>query len=81
MTTGVRNKLGYKRAQVRYRILEALDEREYNPTKVASEIGCTLSNVSRVLNGKGHSSSVLNKLRDIGVPEQYLFDPHRKGTA
>ena len=32
-------------------------------------------NVLKVINGNGHSPRVLDALREIGVPEKYLFDP------
>lgn len=78
MTTGIRNKLAAQRAQVKYRILEVLDSKGYDFSRVGRELGCTAANVSRVVNGHGHSARVLAKLREIGVPEAYLFDPEHK---
>ena len=78
MTNGEKNRLASKRAQAKFNILAELDAKGYNPTRVAEEIPCSLSNVSKVLNGKGNSKTVLGKLRSIGVPEKYLFDPEHK---
>ena len=78
LTTMQRAEMGIKRARLRFRILEALSDKGYTPSELAREMGCSLANVSKVLNGKGHSTPVLNKMREIGVPEKYLFDPEKK---
>ena len=72
-----RRPFGLARARVRFLIRHELRLSGHSCVSFAETIGCTVSNVSRVLNGKGHSETVLNGLRDIGVPEKYLFDPHR----
>ena len=77
-TPGQLKEIGYKRGQCRHRILEALDKNGHNLSSIARLIGCSQANVSRVVNGKGHSKVVLAKLREMGVPEKYLFDPHKK---
>ena len=66
------------RARMRFRILEALAFLGHSPKTIAVEAGVTLPSVSRVINGGGNSPTVLNKLREVGVPEKLLFDPRRK---
>ena len=78
ITPRQRSELGIKRARQRYRILEVLADKGYSPSEVAREINCSPANVSKVLNGKGHSPAVLKKLREVGVPEKYLFDPQKQ---
>lgn len=76
MTTALRAALAAKRGRVKFRILEELALKGYTLTRVASELSVSLEAVSKVVNGKGNSKRVLAKLRDIGVSERLLFDPH-----
>lgn len=76
MTATLRNQLAAKRGKVKYRIIEELSARGYTMTRVAEELELSLEAVSKVINGRGNSKRVLAKLRDIGVSEKFLFDPH-----
>lgn len=80
MTPSINRELGAKRAQCRYRIREALENNGETLTTVAASLGVTVEAVSRVLRGVSHSPRVIARLRDVNVPEEYLFDPknHQK---
>ena len=41
----------------------------------AFSIGVSAESVSATVLGKKHSPQVLDALKKIGVPEEYLFDP------
>ncbi len=69
--------LGKKRAAVLHLIRYEMKLRLYNQRRVARELGLSEAMVSKTVNGIKHSPRVLNKLRAIGVPEEYLFDPRR----
>ena len=77
MTPEIRRELGFKRAEVSHLIKHLMRLNGYTEPRLAKELGCSTNNVSRVITGNGHSEMVLNALREIGVPEQYLFDPRR----
>lgn len=47
-------------------------------TSIATNLKISLPAVCRVIAGKGHSSRVLEALRDAGVPEDILFDPRKE---
>lgn len=64
-----------KRHEARYRIREVLDAKEISCAELGRRIGVSGTFVSRVIYGKSHSQRVLNALRELGVPEKYLFDP------
>lgn len=80
MTTTQRHELAAKRAKMRFRICEVMQERGYTMSKLGLELGVSCAAISKVVNGQGHSERVLDKLREIGVPEVYLFDPRTVKT-
>lgn len=43
---------------------------------LARLVGVSVESVSGTIRGRIHSPRVLQALRDRGVPEKYLFDPH-----
>lgn len=77
MTPEFRRRLGAKRAEVSHIILHEMRVRGYSGASLAREIGCSGANVSKTISGGGHSTLVLDALRELGVPEAYLFDPRR----
>lgn len=76
-----RNRLGARRALSKYKIIDAMCKRQYDPERLANELGITRSAVSKFLNGKTHSPQIIKKMREIGVPERLLFDPYEKEAA
>lgn len=72
-----RNKLGLKRRRYAWRIYECLRLNGKSSVKVAEALGMTPQNVTKTIRGESHSENVLNALREAGVPERYLCDPHR----
>ena len=68
-----RQRFDYKRD-----IQKHLDSVGMSQAEFARLVGVTAQAVSATLNGVRHSPRVLEKLREIGVPEKYLCDP-RKG--
>lgn len=72
-----RRALGEQRAKVRFLIKQALDDKGFSGVSLAEKLGCSGQNVSSTILGRGHSELVLNGLREIGVPEDLLFDPRR----
>ncbi|MGE4297567.1 MAG: XRE family transcriptional regulator [Desulfovibrionaceae bacterium] len=78
---GLRQRLGLKRFNVRWRIQEYLDREGLNASAIARELGVSSQLVSGTLRGTKHSPRVLDKLREIGVPERYLFDPQQEGKV
>ena len=68
---------GQKRAKFRRLIQKHLDESGKSQTDIAVLAGVSRQAVSATLLGRLHSPKILNALRLIGVPEKYLFDPHR----
>ena len=77
MTPEFRRRLGANRAEVSHIILHEMRVRGYSGASLARALGCSNANVSRTINGGGHSPLVLDALRELGVPEHYLFDPRR----
>ena len=77
MTPEIRRRLGAKRAEVSHLILHELRLRGYTGAALARKLGCSGNNVSRTIIGGAHSPMVLDALRELGVPEEYLFDPRR----
>lgn len=73
-----RKALGAKRRKVRHFIRCEMAGSGWTMSRLAEALGCTVGNISKVVAGECHSMLVLNGLREIGVPERYLFDP-RKG--
>jgi transcriptional regulator with XRE-family HTH domain len=52
-----------------------------NLAEVARQMGVCAQLVSATVNGEKHSPLVLGKLRELGVPEKYLFAPNRPEPA
>lgn len=77
MTPEFRRQLGAQRAEVSHLIRHEMRVRGYSGRSLARAIGCSDVNVSRAISGSGHSPMVLDALRELGVPEEYLFDPRR----
>lgn len=74
---GKRLECGMERFRVRRRIQEHLDRLGLTQSGLAREMGVCHQLVSATVSGEKHSPVVLNKLRELGVPEKYLFDPSR----
>lgn len=81
MTPQVLRSFGEKRGKVSHLIQYELRIRGWNQAAVARALGYSGVAVGKVINGQGHSEVVLAKLREIGVPEEYLFDPRRAGVS
>ena len=77
MTPEIRRQLGAQRAEVSHLITHELRKRGYTGASLARALGCSANNVSRTIIGGAHSPMVLDALRELGVPEHYLFDPRR----
>ncbi|MDR2745695.1 MAG: XRE family transcriptional regulator [Desulfovibrio sp.] len=77
MTPELRRRLGAKRAEVSHIILHEMRVRGYSGASLARDLGCSGANVSKTISGGGHSPLVLDALRELGVPEEYLCDPRR----
>jgi hypothetical protein len=76
MTPAMRKMLSTKRAKVSHLILHEMGLRGYTCESLGRKIGCSGANIHRAIHGVHHSITVLTALRDIGVPEKYLYDPH-----
>lgn len=81
MTPEVKRQLGAQRAAVKHLLTHEMRLLGHTATSLARALGCSQGNVSKVLNGYHHSPLVLDALRELGVPEQYLFDPRRMDVA
>ena len=77
MTPEIRRRLGAQRAEVSHLIAREMRLRGYTGASLARKLKCSVNNVSRTIIGGSHSPMVLDALRDLGVPERYLFDPRR----
>lgn len=75
ITPELRKVLGKKRYNVSYRIKHEMRVRGYSGRSLSREIGCSDVLISRTVNGDAHNPTVLDALRDIGIPEELLFDP------
>jgi len=69
---------GVARHRMRFRVREHLDRKGVSLAEVGRRIGVTAEAVGRTLHGYNHSPRVLNALRELGVPEKYLYDPKRQ---
>lgn len=69
---------GERRCFYSFRIHEALARAGISATGLARELGVSQQAVSSVLTGKSHSPRILDMLRQLGVPEKFLFDPRRE---
>lgn len=68
---------GALRYEYSFRIYEVLRKNGLNGDKLAKQLGMSRQAVCQVINGINHSQKVLDALREIGVPEEYLFDPRK----
>lgn len=75
-----RKRLGVMRSEVAHIIYYEMKKRGHNGISLANKLGCTPENVYKAVRGNGHSPLVLNALRALGVPEEYLFDPRVLGV-
>lgn len=75
MTPEVLRNLGIERSKVSHLIYHELRQKGYSGARLARELGCSTANVSKTITGVYHSDMVLDALRELGVPEEYLFDP------
>ncbi|MGE4264259.1 MAG: XRE family transcriptional regulator [Desulfovibrio sp.] len=73
--TSRRLECGLARNRVRRRIQEHLDRAGRSMADVGRELGVTRQLVAATVAGANHNARVLSKLRELGVPERYLFDP------
>ena len=69
--------MGECRAEVWHLIRYEMKKLGYHNSSLAKKLGCSHRIVSATLLGKKHSPTVLNGLRELGVPEKLLFDPHQ----
>lgn len=72
---------GRARADSKRDIQRVLDVKGKNFSDVADAAGVTCQTVSATLNGFRHSPKVLEALRELGVPEELLFDPRQMSRA
>ncbi|MBU1231178.1 MAG: helix-turn-helix domain-containing protein [Proteobacteria bacterium] len=73
--TSRRLECGLARNRVRRRIQEHLDRLGKSMADVSREIGISRQLVAATVAGEKHNGRVLTRLRELGVPERYLFDP------
>lgn len=66
---------GMKRFANRYVIRGILDDYGMSMAELGRRIGVSPETVSATIRGKKHSPKVLDALKAIGVPKEYLFDP------
>lgn len=64
-----------KRSEMSFRIYEVLRNNGLNGKEFAKQINVSQQLVSQTITGNSHNKKVLKALRNIGVPEEYLFDP------
>ena len=72
---------GAARNRVRRRIQEHLDGLGFNMASFGREIGVRRQLVHATIVGAKHNRKVLNALKDLGVPEKYLFIPEGRERA
>lgn len=68
---------GNRRYKYRYKIREYLDAQKISMSELGRRIGLSCQAVSETIRGQMNSPRILNALRELGVPEKYLFDPHQ----
>lgn len=68
---------GRERGENKRLIQMFLDKCGLSQAAFAAHIGVSPQAVSSVIGGRTHSPKVLDGLRAIGVPEEYLYDPRR----
>ena len=76
VTRQIAKELGVKRSRVAHIIRYELGLLGSSYTLVAQELGLSYNAVLYTVRGKNSSARILAKLREIGVPEKYLHDPH-----
>jgi CRP-like cAMP-binding protein len=81
MSPFLRKRCAGKRARVSYLIIHEMRMRGFTGKFLAEKIGISDAAVSRTIHGLRHSPRVLDALREIGVPEKYIFDPRRREEA
>jgi transcriptional regulator with XRE-family HTH domain len=64
-----------QRYKARFKIREVLDDQDITMNELGRRIGLSGQIVQRTVQGKSHSPRVLEALRQVGVPENLLFDP------
>lgn len=69
---------GQRRYRVKHHLLAAIVSKRMTQKDFAALVGVSQQAVSATLNGLIHSAKVLEKFREMGVPEKFLCDP-RKG--
>lgn len=74
-------RLGLERAKKRRRIQEVLDAQGMNFMGLARYAHVSHTAVYKTVSGQIHSPRVLQALRELGVPECYLFDPKNCHTT
>ena len=72
---------GAARNKVRRRIQEVLDSKGLNMASFGRQINVPRQTVYATIVGEKHSRKVLNSLKELGVPEKYLFIPESKREA
>ncbi len=73
--------LGLARNRVRRRIQEHLDGMGLKMADIGRGLGVSRSLVTNTVAGANHNARVLDKLRELGVPERYLYDPRRQAEG
>lgn len=68
---------GQGRASSKREIQRILDSKGKNFVDVARLAGVSNQTVSATISGFRHSPRVLDALREMGIPEQLLFDPRQ----
>lgn len=76
-----RIEIGVLRSRDAHKIRGHLLMRGLSLVGLAREIGVSKQLVQATVRGEKHSSYVLNKLREYGVPEELLHDPKRIKSA
>jgi len=70
-----------ERQKMRFRIREHLERRGLNMLEIARRLKVNKDLVVGTIGGSRNNRRVLEALRDVGVPEKYLFIPEHKEEA
>lgn len=81
MTGKQRHHIGRQRLNFKRDIQKILDDAGMTQASFARLVGLTKQAVSATLNGTCHSPTVLDKLRELGVPEKFLCDPRNSNSG
>jgi hypothetical protein len=65
------------RQKMRFRIREHLERRNLNMLELARRLDVNKDVVVGTIGGDRNNRRVLQALREVGVPEKYLFDPDK----